>query len=296
MPPSSPDQPAVGEPANLPQAIPRRKTEVLISRLGALRDGLLLLAGVIYLLGYISWANYALMTRIGLVPALDAQYFTAGIVPAVIFFLFVLSVRVLRAFHRWLKRPASDKDRTVGKVLTWLAFAVTLVFVVLNLIFRKALPGWVSSLGFVFLALMMAGAFFGRGKEDRFMIKMGLFIIWSYTILGALWLILGYTIEVFPRLSAELGGPKPRCTQLDIDGSQISPETRLELRGNTTAAADQPVFRSAPVYLIFDGSDYVLLAERPDTLSPTNRVYRLRKDAVKGEFPCKSDETKSSVH
>jgi len=87
------------------EAEPRRKTEVLINRLGELRDGLLLLAGFVYLLGYTSWANYALTTRIGLVPVLDAQYFAAGIVPALILLLFILSVRMLRAFQRWLKRP-----------------------------------------------------------------------------------------------------------------------------------------------------------------------------------------------
>jgi len=295
MPPSSPDQAGVGGPADLSLTTRRRRTEILITRLGALRDGLLLLAGVFYLFGYISWASYALTTKIGLVPALDAQYFTAGIVPAVILLLFVLSVRALRAFHRWLKRPASGKYETIQKWLTGFAIAVMLIFGVLKVILRKGPPEWLSWLPFVFGVVLILGAFLGRAKGDPFMQKMGLFLIWSYTILGALWLILGYNLEVFPRLSSELGGPKPRCTQLDIDGSQISPDTRLELNGNPAAAADHPVFRSAPVYLIFDGGDFVLLAERPDILSPKNRVYRLRKDAVKAEFPCKSGETKVSL-
>jgi hypothetical protein len=270
------------------QTEPRRKTEVLINRLGELRDGLLLLAGFVYLLGYTSWANYALDTRIGLLPVLDAQYFAAGIVPALIILLFILSVRVLRAFQRWLKRPISDKHKTVQKTLIYIAMALFVVFGILTLIFRKNSPEWLSWLPFVFCGFIILAAFFSRAKGDLFLQRTGLFLIWSYTILGALWLILGYNLQLFPHLPSELGGPKPRCACLDLDGSQISPETRLQLRGNL-ATSTEHVFRSVPVYLIFDGSEYVLLAERSDPLSRANRVYRLRKESVKGVFPCESE-------
>jgi len=288
MPSPGPSKDIGGCAAPSGEAEPRRKTEVLINRLGELRDGLLLLAGFVYLLGYTSWANYALTTRIGLVPVLDAQYFAAGIVPALILLLFILSVRMLRAFQRWLKRPISDKHKNVQKTLTYFALALLVVFGLMKLIFRKNSPEWLSWLPFVFLGFLILATFFSRAEGDLFLQRMGLFLIWSYTIIGALWLILGYNVQVFPRLPSELGGPKPRCARLDLDASQISPETRLQLRGNPAISADH-VFRSVPVYLIFDGSEYVLLAERSDPLSLTNRVYRLRKDAVKGVFPCESE-------
>jgi hypothetical protein len=277
------------------QTEPRSKPEALIGRLGALRDGLLLLAGILYLFGYISWAVYALTNRIGLVPVLDAQYFTAGIVPALIFLLFALSVRVLRAFQKWLKGPASKKNETVQKILFYVALAIMLVFGALKLAFRKSSPEWVSWMPFFVGAVFLLAAFLGRAKGDRFMQLMGLFLIWSYTILGALWLVLGYNIELFPRLPAELGGPRPRCAHLDLDRSQLSVETLRQLAGNPAAPADQPVLRSVPLYLIFDGSDYVFLAARSDSLSPTNPVYRIRKDAVKGVFPCDSQAIKSAT-
>lgn len=277
------------------QSEPRRTPEALIGRLGALRDGLLLLAGVLYLFGYIPWAIYALTNKIGLVPVLDAQYFTAGIVPALIFLLFALSVRMLRAFQKWLKGAASKKNETVAKILVGVGFAIMLVFGALKLFFRKGSLEWISWMPYFFIALLLLAAFFGRAKGDRVMQLLGLFLIWSYTILGALWLILGYNLELFPRLPAELGGPRPRCAHLDLDRSQLSAETLRQLAGNSAASADQPVFRSAPVYLIFDGSDYVLLAARPDSLSPTNPVYRVRKDAVRGIFPCDSQAIKSAT-
>ena len=276
------------------QTEPRSKPEALIGRLGALRDGLVLLAGILYLFGYISWAAYALTNRIGLVPVLDAQYFTAGIVPALIFLLFALSVRMLRTFQKWLKGPASKKNETVAKILAGVAVAIILFFGAVSLIFRNNSPKWVSWMPYFFGVLLLLAAFFGRAKGDRFMQVMGLVLIWSYTILGALWLILGYNIKLFPSLPAELGGPSPRCAHLDLDSSQLSAETLRQLAGNSAASADQRIFRSVTLYLIFDGSDYVLLAAHSDSLSPANPVYRVRKDAVKGIFPCDAKEIKST--
>ncbi len=263
----------------------QRKTEVLVRRLGELRDGLLLLAGVLYLLGYTSWALYALDTGIGLVPVLDSQYFASGIVPAVILLLFALSVRLLRNFQKWLKRPLSAKYQIMRPALGWIAAALVLVFIALKLVLKGS-PAWLSWFIPGYMIFMLVSAFFGREKGDRFFQGMGLFLIWSYTILGALWLIVGYDLKIFPQLPSELGGPKPRCAQLDIDASQLSPETRAQLLGNLALGNNSSVFRSVPLYLIFDGSEYMLLSERAEPPSRTNTVYRLRKEAVKAVFPC----------
>ena len=266
-------------------AAPQRKTELLVRRLGELRDGLLLLAGVLYLLGYASWALYALDAGIGLVPVLDSQYFAAGIVPAVILLLFVLSVRLLRNFQEWLKRPLPERYRMVHLALWWSGFVLILIFFALKLVLKGS-PGWLSWFLPGYMVFMLVAAFFGRGKEHRVLHGLGLFLIWTYTILGALWLILGYNLKIFPQLPSELGGPKPRCAQLDIDASQLSPESRAQLLGNLPLGNNSSVFRSVPLYLIFDGSEYMLLSERAEPASPTNTVYRLRKDAVKAVFPC----------
>jgi len=280
---------AVSDEANASAPpMPARKAESLVLRLGALRDGLLLLAGILYLLGYASWAFYALENGIGLVPVLDAQYFAAGIVPAAILALFLLSVRLLRAFRSWLNRPLPKKYLWLPKAAGICGLVLMLAFVVLSLIVRQSGPAWVSWLPFGFLFFMLLAAFLGRSEGDRFMQRLGLGLIWCYTVLGALWLLLGYHGKVFPELASELGGPSPRCARLDLDGSQLSPETQERLLGATTNMVTQGVVRSLPVFLVFDGSEYLLLAEQPGKLSRSNRVYRLRKDAVKAVFPCPS--------
>jgi hypothetical protein len=274
------------------QAASPRKTESFVKRLGDLRDGLLLLAGVLYLLGYLSWALYALETGIGLVPVLDSQYFTAGIVPALIILLFALSVRWLR-LHKWLKRPLPEKTRNVLTTLTYCCVALMIILGVLRLIFRNSSRDWMIWLAGGYVILFLAAAFFSRARGDSLVQVMALFLMWCYTILGAFWLFLGYDLRIFPHLPSELGGPKPRCVQLDVDVALLSPETRSQLFGSPIASATPSVFRSVPLNLIFDGTEYVLLSERPEPASLTNRVYRLRKDCVKAVFPCPGSETKS---
>lgn len=292
---SSPQASAnVGGPAlSEGQAPPPGKTELVVKRLGDLRDGLLLLAGVLYLLGYLSWALYALDTGIGLVPVLDSQYFAAGIVPALIVLLFVGSVRLLRRLQEWLKSPLHKNYQSVPKALSYCAGALIIIFWVLKMIFGTSSPQWVTWLAGSVLVLMLVAAFFGRAKGDRFVQLMGLFLLWTYTIFGAVWLFLGYNLKIFPRLPSELGGPKPRCVQLDVDTSLLSAETRAQLRGQWTASATPPVVRSVPLYLIFDGTEYVLLSDRADSLLLSKNVFRLRKESLKAMFPCSSSETKS---
>ena len=68
-----------------PPAPPAPKSKLeLFKRLGEIRDSLLVLASALYFLGYLSWAFYAWEHKLGLLPVLDAQYFAAGVFPAVI--------------------------------------------------------------------------------------------------------------------------------------------------------------------------------------------------------------------
>ncbi len=56
----------------------------VLGAIGNLRDTLLVGAGTVYILGYLTWSISAYSQDLGLLPALEAQYFMAGIVPAAI--------------------------------------------------------------------------------------------------------------------------------------------------------------------------------------------------------------------
>jgi hypothetical protein len=280
----SPASENVGRPAITEgQVAPPRNTESLVKRLGDLRDGLLLLAGVLYLLGYLSWTVYALKTGIGLVPVLDSQYFAAGVFPAAIVLLFILSVRLLRALQKWLTRPLPAKRAFLSKVLASCGFALIFVYGAFSIFLKSE---WLSWLMFGCVFLIVLAAFFGRGAEHRFLQLAGLWLIRVYSILGAFWLLAVYVDRLFPSMSSEFGGPKPRCIQLDMEVSQLSPESYAQLLGSSTSTANPSVARSVPLYLIFDGTEYLLLSDRSEPILIKNNVYRLRKESVKAIFPC----------
>src|SRR4051812_14103708 len=66
----------------------------LMKRVGTLRDGLLVLSGILYFLGYATWSLNAWRNKLGLLPAIESQYFIAGIVPALVIFVTYLLVRI----------------------------------------------------------------------------------------------------------------------------------------------------------------------------------------------------------
>src|SRR5215211_3565107 len=94
---------------------PKSKLD-LFKRLGEIRDSLLVLASGLNFLGYLSWAFYAWEHKLGLLPVLDAQYFAAGVFPALIVLVFCSIVRVLFAAPRWAKKRPSEKQEKIGNI------------------------------------------------------------------------------------------------------------------------------------------------------------------------------------
>jgi hypothetical protein len=70
------------------------------------RDNIVLISGTLYVLGYIVWSLNAAMNNMGLLPALDFQYFVAGIIPALLIYLtyhFIkLTLKTIERLRNWL--------------------------------------------------------------------------------------------------------------------------------------------------------------------------------------------------
>jgi len=67
-------------------------TKNWIEKIGKLRDGLLVIVTINYIIGYIAWSYIAWRNGFGALPVLDAQYFLAGfplILTAVLVFLII---------------------------------------------------------------------------------------------------------------------------------------------------------------------------------------------------------------
>ncbi len=77
-----------------------------LKRLGEFRDSLLVVAGGLYILGYIVRSINGYTNNLGFLPAFESQYLIAGIIPAIVVFIFYLLIsltwRIKIGFSNWL--------------------------------------------------------------------------------------------------------------------------------------------------------------------------------------------------
>ena len=274
---TEPDRPAEGTD-HAP-----RWTFAIVERVGAFRDGFLVLGGVVYLAGYLSWTLYAYEHDLGLIPALDAQFFSAGLVPAAIAVAFFGSARFLFYVKRWLGKDLTDREKKVGTLLGALAPALILLgFLPGDVIdgeYARFKPPLLAGGVVCFYA---AGCFSRSWFERKIMQPFALFMAWAYLIMGGFWFFYGYYYEWFPLLPQELGGPQPRCVIFDLAVSHLSEQSRRKLGLPPGAAGVQ---RSGTLHLIFQGSDFTIV-ERPATPESGRVIFRIRDSTIESIFPC----------
>jgi len=77
-----------------------------LKRLGEFRDSLLVVAGGLYILGYVVRSINGFTNNLGFLPAFESQYLIAGIIPAIVILLFYLLIlltwRIKIGFSNWL--------------------------------------------------------------------------------------------------------------------------------------------------------------------------------------------------
>ena len=248
--------------------------------LGERRDALLLGAGALYLLGYLTWALYGLMNDVGFIPVLDAQYFAAGILPAILLSVFIVAIRLTRVFDAWMKYPPTRIQLLIGRGLLIIGIAAGVCF------------WWrgdrtdivtVSELG-IASACVYSSAVFARNRGIRGLQIIVVYFARANVILGLLlWLL--YVKRLMPLVPPEWGGARSRCVLLDVDITQISLETGDRILEKSMGISDK-VRRTVSVNLIFEGNDFLFLTPKGDPPSASNPVYRVRKDVVKAIFSC----------
>jgi hypothetical protein len=260
----------------------RSRVSSAAKTLGERRDALLLAAGALYLLGYLSWATYGLLNQVGFIPVLDTQYFAAGIVPALLIFLFIAILRLLRLWNTWMEYPPTKVQLFLSRVLLIVTILIAVIYV---RPVPKEQPKWTHlwpwiavGFGFYFWAVI------ARNRGLRPLQTGAISIVRSYSLF-ALFLWFVYVDWVMPKLPPEWGGARSRCVLLDIDSEQMSLETRSRILAETIGTG-QKIRRTVPLNLIFEGNEYFFLTEQSGKPSKENPVYRLRKDAVKAMFPC----------
>jgi hypothetical protein len=259
--------------------------ENLVRWVGGLRDGLIVLATVVYVLGYACWAVHARLNELGPIPALDAQYFIAGAFPALVITISYLGIRLILWIARGRTRKLSPLQEKAGKVLGFIGMGLMFAGVLTNYLLREGESRIYQYFTYAAAAFIYAAAFFSRKTPERIMQRLALGILWMFLFMGGVYFLGQYVVNWFPQVPQEFGGPSPRMVELDLKTEVLSRATADQLLPDGQPAELKGTRRSRPVYLLFDGGDLVLVKRDPGPVSADNPVHRLRKSAVLGVFP-----------
>ncbi|MFL6228317.1 MAG: hypothetical protein ACJ741_06025 [Pyrinomonadaceae bacterium] len=287
-----------------------------------LRDLLLIVAGGLYALGYAVWACNAYANNLGLLPAVDFQYFIAGITPAL--FLLVLSLTITGIFlfkqklGDWLD-PARRWGKYLRRFVVFVFFLSFLLFIVAdNDTLKRAYPAQTGRVGVVAGLILIVtlillpprkrstadlqpvrtarGATSELGKalatlrDDGFLVLMS-FLGTVYAVGIALlltWLgLYFFVVKLYPRLPQEFGGVRPRCAFLELKRAEVSDEIQEALLPQPAPSADTQTARSVQLDVHFSDSNLMLVKPHAQPGEFRSRTFEIKKEAVRAVVWCK---------
>lgn len=263
--------------ADQPERKDDNPTYAWITKLGDLRDGLLLVTAAIYGLGYLVWSLHAWSEGLGLLPALEPQYLAAGTIPALMLGLAWLGRRVPGRVVDWIREKvenASSASRTAYSVASWACFVAGFLLLKFPDRFRASLQLPAACSG---LVLLIIGSLLNRpGRLEK--ILMYLYVGVYFVGFMAL-----YLFSIYPSLPEEFGGVRPRCAYVDVVKGQISGSARKDLLPDSSVQSEDVVVKSARLRVFFSGSEFMLVKPYPeDGKIPATKpkLYELKKSVV----------------
>lgn len=282
-----------------------------LKQVGKSRDGILVVGGALYILGYIVWSINAFVNKLGLLPAFESQYFIAGIVPLVIIFLAVLLIRL-----SWKKNPHFPSWLNIWKGTWWNTILKLLFPVAVGVLnskpanfigsyftgHRNLVGGILAGIVVVFVILAL---FSFDPSSDALKLKVEegaipkkklralarfaiLFLVITVLGAGALYFWAGL---LYSKLPQPLGGVRPRCAYLDVENNGLSEDTLRAILPSAhptpfptpslaaTSTAAPNIVRSEKVDVLFSGSDYILIRVGLG-------VYEIKRDVIHAIRSC----------
>lgn len=257
-----------------------------INKLGELRNGILVSASMVYILGYMIWAFHAWISNLGLLPLIDSQYFIAGILPAavlVIVFWAVVNTRRFVDFTAAFLDPSRGGWRSpLSKAVSTIFYVSPVVFIVAGKIEDlesisdevRAIADRVSIIAvFVFL---FSSFLYPRSPLPA---RAHRYFFIGYFIFVGLALGIAVSLSLPGWLPQEFGGTRERCGVIAVARTDLPVDLSKEIfisnsPGTETEAA---VMQSNRLHVLYSGSH--LLFRQPGDDSKT---YELPRRIVKG--------------
>ncbi|MDP6872089.1 MAG: hypothetical protein QF521_01065 [Alphaproteobacteria bacterium] len=271
-----PDQSDQDQGTTSPVVARRRGLLWFLKNAGDLRDALLVLAGTIYILGYATWSLSAYFLDLGLLPALEAQYFLAGILPAVILGAALLLLVNLSSVDAILRKVFGPNSEVLWGTFHYLAWATLVAFVIAALLDMFDVPDllhgfgmvpeaaeeWVQiALGVLGFAVFFVAPYLNPDyASKKLSFWRGIWQHWRLTYIGVFIGVFGLAAygTYFTKLPQEFGGIAKRCAFIDLQADQLSPDS-LKTLADTKGPMGEQVVRSQKVHLIFKADSLLVI-------------------------------------
>lgn len=251
----------------------------------------LLILSCIYALGYVAWAYHARRYNLGPLPALQTQYLTAGLAPALIIgvtvFCIGITSRILRMVGGLFLPDASPYRKHLSKAavgLYWLAWTTLIFLLAVNT--RHSLSAGAFCLALSCFHIAASGTILALRLHDKtFSASMRLdFTDWPVVlalpvVVGALILYV-YVAFAFRNMPQEYGGARPRIAQLEVSRDSLSHARLKALFLPDAAGGYDKIVVSRSLYVFFAGSQSLLV--KPYARWTSNRAYEVETSTIKG--------------
>jgi hypothetical protein len=233
----------------------------VLRRLGEARDGLLVAVAITYGLGFLVVSFYSYREGLGLLPLLQAQYFAAGLLPAVLITLTYLAYRWTEGLVARVLGALKRTPRFLLDVISGTASSV------LGALSWNREGTWVVIVPAVLVAGVTGVALLSRVRHSA--IKGGAQLV-SVAVLALACASLStvYAIRVYPGIPQELGGVRAESARLDLVTEAMSESTLTRMVDYRT---DAKVVRSRELKVLFVADDFLLFR-----LPGDRRLYSLR--------------------
>jgi hypothetical protein len=290
-----------------------------VTNFGSYRDTILVNMGLLYFLGYVAWSVNAFINNLGLLTALDIQYFLAGVIPAFVLLVTYFAIHFVKYYRYKVKNLLNKEDIIVWKIRAkhvYQFIGLTILFSFCVSVFQFINVPTPSNIIVVFVGIgeflifsisdviifegVLSPIFTGLENSSdndslfsRFFIRpFNLFYRYASMYLIPISLVGGisflfFFIVLYPNIPQEFGGVKPRCAFIDIERDKLSLETLENISPPPLSKVNGQISRSIKLDIYYSNNSVLLVKPNDQKGSPyINATFEIDKSIVHSIYWC----------
>jgi hypothetical protein len=276
--------------------------------IGRVRDLAFIVAGVTYILGYIVWSINAYVNGLGMLPAIEAQYFIAGVIPLVIILLVYFTIRAFQPFVGLIVEIISTFPEKLHFTLLIFAYIIPCATGITMLVLHYHYPDslfflttllilWFVSFFSVYFISRIR--FIGLTSSVSYLYNLGIRILrpasYMYALLLGFVAISIYVSFLYPLIPQEFGGLRPQSAYMDITYDQTSANTLSEIFPDDVAVNNNSVIRSKMVDIYFSGSDVILIKLHTQS-GRDSQTFKVKQSIIQTLTWCESSQNETETN